>query len=111
MSRSRSVRTRQPKELQLAYGVSLIWLAMIAFYLVSRGDATWVVVFGVAAVLAWAWAITAIRKRNAAGRTLEELQALSPDEFEEWTAARFRDLGYSLQVTGEGRRPRRRPRS
>lgn len=104
--RRSSVKTRQPKELQLAYGVSILWLAMVAFYAVGaslgRGDPTWAIVFGVAAVLAWVWAVSAVRKRNAARKTLEELRALSPDQFEEWTAARFRDLGYSVKVTGRG---------
>jgi hypothetical protein len=67
---------------------------MIVFYAVGRGDPTWAIVFGVVAVVARA--ISAIRGQNAAGKTLEELQALSPDKFEEWTSARFRDHGVDI---------------
>ena len=30
----------------------------------------------------------------------EEIKALTPDQFEEWVAARFRDLGWSVKVAG-----------
>jgi restriction system protein len=41
-----------------------------------------------------------VRARNAAGKSIEQLQALTPDQFEEWVGARFRDLGYAVKVTG-----------
>lgn len=49
---------------------------------------------------AWWWAIKTTRSRNAAGKTLDQLQALSPEDFEKWVAVRFRDMGYSTKVTG-----------
>ncbi|MBI4319710.1 MAG: restriction endonuclease [Chloroflexi bacterium] len=58
------------------------------------------IVASLAAILAWGWAIHTIRAQDAAGKTIEELQALSPDAFEEWVAARFRDLGYSVKLAG-----------
>jgi len=56
--------------------------------------------FGVLALVAWWWALRVARWQNAAGKRLEELKALSPDAFEEWVAARFRDRGYRVELTG-----------
>lgn len=105
-SRSRKdTRSRQPKEVRLALGITVIWVVIIIFFaaefkLNGRTDPIYVITFGLAAALAWIWAIRSIRARNAVGKTLEEIRALSPDQFEEWVGARFRDLGYSVRLTG-----------
>lgn len=56
----------------------------------------------VLAILVWRWALRTMRNRTAAGKGVEELHGLSPDHFEEWVAARFRDLGYAVKLTGMG---------
>src|SRR5438270_6979223 len=50
-------------------------------------------------VLGWWWAIRTVREQLATGKTLVDLRALSPDAFEDWVAARFRDLGYKTRLT------------
>lgn len=91
--------------MNLAFGLTLIFGAMALFFVAGRGfsggqSPLYVAASGVAAALAWWWAIRTIRARTAAGKTVEQLQALTPDQFEEWVAARFRGLGYSVKVTG-----------
>ncbi len=102
--RKRTIKTRRPRELDLALATTLFWGSMLLFYLVApnRQGLTALAVLTPIAFLAWAWAIAAVRARNASGKTLEQLRALSPDEFEEWAGARFRDLGYAVRVTGRG---------
>src|SRR5438128_2078776 len=51
-------------------------------------------------ILGWWWAIRTVREQLAEGKTLADLRALSPDAFEEWVAARFRDQGYTTRLTG-----------
>lgn len=41
-----------------------------------------------------------LRIQLAAGKSLAQLQAMSPDEFEDWVAAGFRGLGYGTRVAG-----------
>src|SRR5436309_611867 len=53
----------------------------------------------VAVVVVWWWAIRVIRNSRAAGKRLGELKAMTPVEFEEWVAARFKDLGYKVKTT------------
>lgn len=50
--------------------------------------------------LAWWWEVRRLRAERAAGKTLAELHALSPEGFESWVGARFRDLGYAVTETG-----------
>lgn len=101
----RSIRTRRPRELDAAMGMTLISATMAFFFLIGGGmngkqSPIYVVVTAILAAVFWWWAIRTIRARNAAGKTLEQIQALSPEQFEEWVGARFRDLGYSVKVTG-----------
>ncbi len=49
---------------------------------------------------AWCWLFWLQEEDRKAGKTLDELRALSPKGFEEWVAARFRDLGWSARVIG-----------
>lgn len=53
----------------------------------------------VTAFIFW-WALRTYVARTAAGKKLEQLLALSPDQFEEWVGARFGDLGYAVRVIG-----------
>lgn len=99
------VKTRRAKAANLAVGISSFWAISIYAYLSSGGKSntgTYLVLFTLAAAAAWAWAIMKIRADQGAGKTLAELQALSPDEFEDWVGARFRDMGYSVKTTGAG---------
>ncbi len=90
-----------------ASGAILIVLAIAAVYLAggrSRGldlailaGPAGVVLLGVGFLLS---------RRSAAGAALEELNALSPLQFVEWVAARFRERGYTVRSAdayrGEG---------
>jgi restriction system protein len=48
----------------------------------------------------WVLAIRVALLRQAAGKRLDELLALTPAEFEAWVGARFRDQGYMVRRTG-----------
>jgi hypothetical protein len=61
----------------------------------------WFVAGALAPAAAWWWAVRLFTKLRAAGKSLEQLRALSPDEFETWVAARFREQGYRARRTGQ----------
>ncbi|MDO8669837.1 MAG: restriction endonuclease, partial [Dehalococcoidia bacterium] len=58
------------------------------------------IVTGLLPFAAWCWLFVLKEKDREAGKAVEELQALSSTGFEEWVAARFRELGYSVKLTG-----------
>ena len=60
------------------------------------------IVFAVSALAAWIWTFRSVRVRNHRAKTAEEPQAVSPDRFEDWVADHFRNLGYSVEITGSG---------
>ena len=102
-----AIKTRRPKELDAALGLTIIWVGVGALSYPGGGVNGTITspLFLVLLVLtagAWWWAWRTIGRRQAAGKSLEELQALSPDAFEEWVAARFRERGYSTKVSGMG---------
>lgn len=41
-----------------------------------------------------------LKKQSSIGKSLAEIQNMKPDVFEDWVAARFRGLGYSVKVAG-----------
>jgi hypothetical protein len=93
----------------MATGISLLAVALLLFafwplLLPGRPAQVSSVGFAVAGLFAagaaWWWALRVQRGQNAAGKRLEELQALSPDAFEEWVAARFREQGYAVEIVG-----------
>ena len=101
------VKTRQSKVFKLPQGMTFFLAGVIVLFLMGGGvsrpnqSLLWVVVaLSAATPLAWWWAIHAVRIQNAAGKTPEEVKSLAPDVFEEWVAARFRDLGYAVKLTG-----------
>lgn len=101
----RQVKTRRARAANVAIGMSIFWAISAYGFFGSGGrnnTGLYLVLFTVATLGAWAWAITKIRADQAAGKTLAELQALSPDEFEDWVARRFKDMGYSVKTTGTG---------
>ena len=129
MRNRRLVRTRDPVELRAVLFVSAIAIALIVLTIVASPlSGIWIsplsaamltglslglitpanfpyilivtVAFLVPTAFVWRWSFRSLRARTAAGRTLWELKALPPDQFEEWVAARFEDLGYSVRVTG-----------
>jgi restriction system protein len=57
------------------------------------------VVLGIVAVATCWWAIRTLHRETAARKTLNELRGLSPEAFEKWTAARFRELGFRASLT------------
>ena len=64
---------------------------------------TWVglAVSGLVASVVARWRAKSVEyNQNAAGKRLDELQALTADAFEEWVAARFREQGSAVEVTG-----------
>ncbi len=107
MDRRRAVKTRRARELDMAFGMTVFFgLSSVVFIagggLNGRQSPLLVIAFGILTALAWWWAVRTIMARNAAGKTIEQMQALSPEQFEEWVGARFRDLGYKVKVTGMG---------
>lgn len=48
----------------------------------------------------WRQAARSWHARTAADMSVNELQAYSPSDFEEWVAAQFEGLGYSVKLTG-----------
>jgi restriction system protein len=94
---------------ELAAGISLLTVALLLFtawplMLPDRPIQVASVGFALAGLLAtgatWSWALRVERAQNAAGKRLAELQSLSPDAFEEWVGARFREQGYAVEVAG-----------
>ena len=114
MSRSRrAVRERDPKVIKLAmslvgpiWGVALLSFAgngsvnLLRMQLTDQVDPTPFFVALLLTLLLVAFALVALKIQNAAGRSLAELQAMAPDVFEDWVAARFREFGYAVEVAG-----------
>jgi restriction system protein len=105
-------RRRGGHPLDLAGGLTALWAASFVLLVVfprlfggtpaplSAGNVVLLVVLAVLAGAAWAWAIRTLRAQLARGKRLEELQALTPEGFERWVGARFREAGYAVRVTG-----------
>jgi restriction system protein len=104
-----SRRSRSPAK-RLVGGLAAVWLGTVAFVLVpivlGRPSAIAPIavfacaLFGVLTLVSWFVARRIEAHQNAATKRLDELQKLGPDAFEEWTAARFRDMGYRVRLTG-----------
>ncbi len=113
-------RRKAPADEQIAGALTLVWglscVVLVGAALVPPGDVQWLVAgflqgfkplalpaflaSTVTAPCAWWWVLRRWRRERGAGKALEELQALSPEAFERWVAARFRDLGYRVTETG-----------
>jgi len=99
------VKGRQPKIVEGALGVSLLWASLGWFFvtgggLAGRASPVPFLLVSLITCLVWGWVVWTVRQQNAAGKTLAQLQGLPPDGFEEWVAARFRDRGYQVTLTG-----------
>jgi len=66
----------------------------------ALGSVLFLIAGATAAIAAWSWHLRTLRAALASGKQLAELQAMTPAAFEHWVAARFRDLGYDVRVTG-----------
>ena len=100
---------------KLTFGLTQLWLLYAAFHLLVQSQIRYdpragvhlapdfLLLAGTALIpaVAWIWLILTKRSERRAGKTLDELKSLSPSAFEEWVAARFRDVGYSAKVVGE----------
>lgn len=101
--RRRQPQTPAARAVAVAEPVTVLWAAVGAvsiwpFPIVpSYRPAFFIATVAVVAV--WWWAIIVIRNSRAAGKRLDELKAMTPIEFEEWVAARFKDLGYKVKAT------------
>ena len=105
MSSTRPVKGRRVGAVNLAVGVTVGWLISAASYFFTHGaggTGVYLLGFTVIAVAAWVWAIITIRADRATRKSLAELQALSPDKFEDWVGARLKERGYSVKTTGMG---------
>lgn len=101
-------RHRQPKTpgaraLEIVEAITLLWLAAGAvsiwpFPIVPSYRPAFLITT-VAVVAVWWWAIVVIWNSRAVGKRLDELKAMTPIEFEEWVAARFKDRGYKVKTT------------
>ncbi len=105
MSGHRRSGSRRPWEAGPALGLTLAFAMALAAQLSSGSRAlplAWAATafVGALAVLAWALALVSIVRRTRRDQSLGQLQALTPDEFEEWVAARWRERGYSVRVAG-----------
>jgi hypothetical protein len=94
---------------ELATGIGLLTVALLLFAVwplmlpgkpVQIASVAFVLAGLLATGVAWWWALHIQRDQNAAGRRLEELQALSPAAFEEWVGARFQEQGFAVEVAG-----------
>ena len=105
--RRTELRRRGFRAVELAGSVTLAWLVLVGVNLfnarlrpLAPEEVRVLVGSALVVAVAWVWAVWQLRRQLAAGKTLEELQALAPEAFEEWVAARFRDLGYRVELTG-----------
>jgi restriction system protein len=99
----RALPTRLPRPIDTALGFTGVWVLMILAYALLGGlqrNLAFLLVLTVVVVVVWCIALRLVRVQQAAGKTLEQLQSMSPGTFEEWVAARFRDLGFSARLTG-----------
>src|SRR5579859_7821763 len=92
-----------------AGGMSLLAVAMVLFAAsplvlpggsIQAGSLSLAIVSILASGLVWWWAARVARQQNDAGKRVDQLQAMSPDAFEEWAAARLRERGYTVAVVG-----------
>jgi restriction system protein len=78
-----------------------LWGVIGLLLIASRGfSSTGLVILLLSGALpgfAWLWAIGVVRSQQATGKTLQEIQALTQGVFEDWVAARFRDLGFRVK--------------
>jgi len=65
----------------------------------TSGMLPWFLGATVGLVAIWVVTFRVIARSRAAGKRLDELQAMTPREFEEWVGARFRDRGYRVSTT------------
>ena len=84
-----------PWELTFTLTVTLIWVVTVAYYAFSAllgGEVNVFLLacFTLALVPAWWLAASVFAERLSARKTLRALQALEPEAFEAWVAARFR---------------------
>ncbi len=103
----RSSNTRREKELELALGLTGVCLLGLVAVMLPQGrlrpqSLPTVVAMAAGLAVVWALALLSLRLRNARRQTLDQLQALTPTQFEDWVAARFRELGYKVRLTGMG---------
>ncbi len=107
------LKERDPRVLRLALALAApLWLAALLFFIGSGSmdPSTWMPTerfdptpFGVALILTGLLVEglgRLLKPQTAAGKSLAQLQAMPPEVFEDWVAARFRDLGYSVKTTG-----------
>lgn len=98
----RSGEGRGLEEVDIALRLTAAWavVAVVSFLPRQQANLTLLGVSTAILLLVWAVAIVSLRVRLGRRKTLEELQRLSPTEFEDWVAARFRELGYRVKTTG-----------
>src|SRR2546423_1502856 len=59
----------------------------------------WLGLVTIALAITWVRGVRSAAWRRAAGKRLEELRSMTPEDFEQWVGARFRDLGYAVHGT------------
>lgn len=113
----RDVKERDPKAIRFAFSLMRpIWgLALLYYGGINAGPLffpssaagrtsqlyqTPLIVAFVVTVLVFAAAVVVVKIQNAVGKSLEALQDMAPEGFEDWVASRFRDLGYSVWTAG-----------
>jgi len=102
------VATHAPEEREVALGLALMWVGLVASSLNLGGiegrlDFTPIIIRTLLIALVGRLARHVICARQTVRQAMAELEALSAQDFEQWVAARFRDLAYSVRATEANR--------
>ncbi len=115
MSRSRrTVKEREPWIIRFAWSIIRpVWALAFGYFLFMGHNINWFPLglsknpdyspFAVALLLSalvLAIVFFVLKAQGAAGKAITEIQAMKADIFEDWVAARFRGLGYSVKIAG-----------
>ena len=111
--RRSSSRQRRSRPEKLALGLTQLWffVALLSLFFLNgytfdtaglhlHPNYLFLVTSALIPAAVWSWYFHAQDREKEAGKSLQELQDLTPDAFERWVAARFRDMGYSTKVSG-----------
>jgi hypothetical protein len=98
------VKEPRPKTFEAAWGLTLEWAVVVWFFFLSGGSARStgtlpVLLATLITAVAWCMVIYDARAREELAKIRRTIQMLSADQLVDAVAARFRDLGYSVNQT------------
>src|SRR5687768_1376354 len=110
MPRRRRSRRRSGDPFELAEDATKLFLGAVGLLVVfplvvartapAASTVVWLADGLEAVVQVWWLTIRRLRARQAKGKRLEELRAMTPTEFERWVGSRFREEGWEVEHTG-----------